>query len=334
MKTAFLILACLLGQASAHFDILAALHHGSSGHKKGGFDILAALHGKGHHKKKPAKDDPTGVLGQIMAASAQGLATAEKQHDVAVKAARDDMQSLLQKHVTSLSEAVKKLGTDLFEATAALDEAKVAAHKSLDAAAAKALPAGSNKWDLSPDQLTQARLSTKINFADRFLKKAERRRERSIDEAVSRCDSLLEEDDGVRHLTRKVGDMTELIKTAVAPLDEVGKNVAAEKPANKTSLLQQKGQAMALDKAQENLVAAQKQVDKASDQANKAFDAAFNKVAKDFAAGLKSISDGLDGEQKREILVVRGAAQSVTPKIVSKSAKKIATPKNQLRGKK
>jgi hypothetical protein len=301
-----------------------------------GFDILAALHGHGkkkhHHKKGKAAEDPTGIMGQIMAATSAGLADAEKAHDKAVKAARDQMTILLQHQVSTFSDAVKKLDADLQASAAVYGAAKESAQIAIEQAAAKKQPAGGNSWDLSPDQIMEARLTTQIGAADTALHKAERKRLRSLDEAVSRCDSLLQEDDGVRKITRKVGDLTEMLKEGVAPLDEVGKAAAANVPVQKnTSALLQKGQAtIELKKAQDQLLAAKAQLEKSNVAAQKAFDSVFDKVAKDFGAALKDMLEGLDGEQKKELQTVRSASASIKMPEVKKKA---LVAQKHLRGK-
>jgi hypothetical protein len=319
MKIQCILLVGLAAQA-AGFDILAALGHGHG--KK-----------KHHHKKPTANDDPTGMMGQIMAATSAGLASAEKAHDVAVKAARDQVTALLQKQVVVLSDAVKKLDADLQASTAVYGKAKEAAQISVDQASAKKQPAGGNSWDLSPDQVMEARLTTQISAADTGLNKAERKRVRSLDEAVSRCESLLQEDDGIRHLTRKVGDLTELLKEGVAPLDEVGKAAVANVPVQKnTSSLLQKGQAtIEMKKAQDSLLAGKVQLAKSTAAAQKVFDVTFDRVAKDFGAVLKDMLDGLDGEQKKELQTVRSASASIK---IPEPKKKALVAKKNLRAKK
>jgi hypothetical protein len=302
-----------------------------------GFDILAALHGHGkkkhhHGKKGMAASDPTGIMGQIMAATSAGLADAEKAHDKAVKGARDHLQILLQQQVVVLSDAVKKLDADLVASATGFETAKDAAQKALDVAAANKTSEGGNSWDLSPSQLQQAKLVTKIGSADTALKKAERKRARAVNEAVSRCDSLLEEDDSMRKLTRKVGDTTQLLKDEVAPLDEVGKALTEEVAAKNTSLLQKGAQALDMTKAAANLATAKSQLDKSVAAAQKSFDATYDKVAKEYSASLKELTKGLDQEQAKEIQTVRGAASSIKIPEVKKKAV-VAVAKN-LRGEK
>jgi hypothetical protein len=294
MKTALLLLVCC-GVAESHIDILAALHKGVPQKK---FDVLSLF--KHKHKKKKA-DDPTGILSQIMAASSAGLASAEQAHEKAVKATRNDVQALIQKEGVVLSAAVVKFNTDLVTAQAGFELARNASQAALDKDKAKAMPA-SVGWDSSA-QLLQSKLFTQISFAERDIRKAERKRQYAVKEATSRADQLLE--DAVRTLSRKTGDLTEMVKAAQSTIDEAIANVGVEPPAREVSLAQKSGSALDMKSAGEALAKAKTQANLAVSAAQKSVDAALEKVEKELTTAAKLLEDSLVKEQEEEIAGVR-----------------------------
>jgi hypothetical protein len=246
-----------------------------------------------------ASRDPTGVLGQIMAASSKGLAVAEQHHQKAVDTARQQIKILLEKESTKLAQSIKRLGTDLAAASSILTSASDCSKKAADQAA-KAPPSAGDSWN-SPNSMAQAQLSTHISLAQRTLRKQDRKRNYALQDAKSKAGRLLE--DGVSKLSRKVGDISDLLKEAQSKFDDI--DMSVQSPQN--SFVQKGEASMDLKSSLKSLQAAEAKTETSSDKVLKSMTSDFDSVEKELESGATAIDHGLVVSQEAELRRVRDA---------------------------
>jgi len=323
MKSVLALVFCVGAYATEHIDIMAALHKGVGAPAKK-FDILAALHSKGHKKhsaKHIAKSDPTGLLGQIMQATGQGLAAAEAHHEQAVKSARTQVEALLQKEGTALGDAIKVYDGSCRESLALLQASRNASQKDLEKAQKAAdAAAASTHWDADSGH-DEAQLNAQLSFVEREIRRAERKHQSGVKMALSKAQLLLE--DGVQPLSRKVGDMTEMLKPVQDKLQADNDNAAPEQKA--VALVQQASDLKASGKA---LQAAKSKNDAALTAAQKVLDKAMDDIEKAMGSEVKAIGDAISKAQQQEIEGVRSASGAVSLPAPKKAA---PAPKKALR---
>eukprot|EP00929_Paragymnodinium_shiwhaense_P068840 TRINITY_DN346_c0_g2_i1.p1 TRINITY_DN346_c0_g2~~TRINITY_DN346_c0_g2_i1.p1 ORF type:complete len:359 (+),score=133.66 TRINITY_DN346_c0_g2_i1:149-1078(+) len=309
---------------------MAALHKGVGGGGKK-FDILAALHSKGHkkHSKKHiAKSDPTGLLGQIMQATGQGLAAAEAHHEQAVKTARTQVQALLQKESTALAQAVHKYDQSLAASLDALSASRNASKKDLEVAenASNSAPPSAG-WDATAGH-EQAQLNAQLSFVEREMRRAERKHQSGVKMALSRAQQLLE--DGVQPLSRKVGDLTDMLKPVQDKMDEDSQAAAAAPQKAAVSLAQQQSKnAVDLKASTKALLASKKKSDDAMAAAQKALDSDMDGIEKSMASEVKTIGEAISKAQEEEIQGVRASSGGIAlPEAPKKSLRATAKKHN------
>lgn len=328
MKSALALLVCVGAHAVEHIDIMAALHKGVSAPAK--FDVLAALHKKGHKKhsaKHIAKSDPTGLLGQIMQATGQGLAAAEAHHEAAVKTARSQVDALLQKESTALAEAVKAYDKSCQQSLQVMEASRNASKKDLEKAQkASDAAAPSAHWDADSGH-DEAQLNAQLSFVERELRRAERKHQSGVKMALSKAQLLLE--DGVQPLSRKVGDMSEMLKPVQETLtaDNFPMATAPQQPGN-VALVQQ---ATDLKASAKNLQAAKAKNEAAMSAAQKALDKAMEDIEKAMGSEVQTIGDAIVKAQQQEIEGVRSASGAVSIPVPPKKKAAPPAPKKALR---
>eukprot|EP00929_Paragymnodinium_shiwhaense_P068839 TRINITY_DN346_c0_g1_i1.p2 TRINITY_DN346_c0_g1~~TRINITY_DN346_c0_g1_i1.p2 ORF type:complete len:345 (+),score=156.40 TRINITY_DN346_c0_g1_i1:72-1106(+) len=328
MKSALALLFCVGAHAAGHIDIMAALHKGVGGGGKK-FDVLAALHSKGHKKKHSAKhiakSDPTGLLGQIMQATGQGLAAAEAHHEQAVKTARTQVEALLQKESASLTQAIQKYDRSLAASLDALSASRNASKKDLEVAEnASNAAAPTARWDADAGH-DQAQLNAQLSFVEREMRRAERKHQSGVKMALSRAQLLLE--DGVQPLSRKVGDMSEMLKPVQDKMDE--DSHAAPQPAA-VSLAQQTKQAVDLQASTKALLASKKKADGALTAAQKVLDGDMDGIEKSMAVEVKAIGDAITKAQEEEIQGVRASSGAIAMPDAAPKKKAPEAPKKKV----
>jgi len=296
MKTALLNIICLgvLGSATSH-----------------PIDILALLHGA--QKKKPQNEDPTGILSRVMAAASQSLSFAEKKQEIAVQAARGDLEVLLTKQGSALTRVIQQYNSSLANSMR-LVRSHIATSKSVLEKAEK--ESSGDSWDSTTGH-DQATLKAQLSMAQTVVRTKQRQHAASMRQAVSDGDMLLE--DGVTQLSRKTGDISDMVKKTQLDIE----TAAAVEP--KTSVIALAQTSLDLDKATAALRAANQQVAQSDEAAHKRITADFDKIEKDLAAGAKAIGDKLEISQEEALKGVRSASAAngfTKPKPALRKAKK------------
>lgn len=326
MKSVLALLFAVGAQAAGHVDILAALHKGVSGGGGGGkFDILAALHGKKGHKKHSAKHiaktDPTGILGQIMQATGQGLAAAEAHHEAAVKTARTQVEALLQKESSALAKAIQSYDHSFQTAVDSLAARRNASKKDLEVAqnASNSAPV-STHWDADAGH-DEAQLNAQLSFIERELRKAERKHASGVKMALSKAQLLLE--DGVQPLSRKVGDMTEMVKPIQDKMEE-DSHAAQTSP---VAFVQENKGNVDLKASAKALQSAKSSASAAFDVAQKSLDKAMDDIQKGMDSEVQVIGSAITKAQEEEIQGVRASSGSISmPEPKKKALRAVAQP--------
>jgi len=285
MKAVCVLLCVGVASAERHFDILAALH--------------------GHHKKKhAASNDPTGMLGTIMAQTQQGLALAERHHEKAVKSARDELETALGKQGDALATAIHEYDTTVAKALSGFEAVKNATDALLQKHEKET--ESSMSWN-SAATAEQAHLSAHISAAERELRKDNRKRGSSVREAIS--SAKLNVEDGVDNLGLKLGDISDLVQHAQ---DKFSGEQDTESAGGLAAFVQSKIEVAAdLKSADAALMAAKTNADSTIEAAKKRLANVMDKVQKDMAVTTKSINEDLVAAQKVELKQVRGSTSNV-----------------------
>jgi len=280
--------------------------------------------------------DASSVMEQLqgmMAASKMKLSMAQAHHTKVVNKARKKTLKFLSSEAESLGDAIGRYGLELRKAESelqlALETAKADLKKAADA------PSDPSDWR-DPLSGQKATLAAQVGSAERALKKAQRKRTRSVREAEDRVEEPL--DDQAQKLAMKIGDLTPDVdkakQTLEAHVDSVMANASSGiVRASLVDATDKKSSGKASDYLVKDvalLQAAVKQIKGAVDAADKRFNAVVENAAKEVAAQGDNVTAYLQRAQEREIARVLG--RPVAPKKTSKNA--IALKANDMGSKK
>jgi len=240
-----------------------------------------------------------------MGASQQKLAVAERHHKKVVNKIRKQAAAFLEDESNVYGKYLGDYSAELAKATDELNDAVQVAKAGL--AKAEAVPSTPNDWK-DPAIEQRAKLGAQVASAERVIKKAERRRARSVREAEEQGEETME--DEAQKLGMKLGDMTPLVDQAKKTLEAVAEKapVVVAKTAVKTDA---KADTKKVDiKAlQDKLAKASKKVTSDTADLNKKLEGFLSKTGKDVADKTAKLKADLDGAQKVEIEKVLGRKQ-------------------------
>lgn len=243
-------------------------------------------------------------IGSLLAESQRRLQAAESHHEKMVKQAQGRLHTLLLSEASMLAGALQSYSAALSGATNVFIGAANATRAEVDLEerrAANATNAGDG-WG-GPEVEARARLSAKVQMAEREGRRMQRQQVRLLEEAQRKAGDVLEA--AVPRLSRKVGDVTPLLEEAKGAFRTLPSRAANVSATVLPAGLTQMAEALAVGKVQ-----AAAEVSKAE----KDFDAKADNATRALEAGVASIAQDLVISEKKELASIHdpGAAPTAS----------------------
>jgi len=233
--------------------------------------------------------DPQMQLSMVLAEVQQNLAVAEKHQHKALKKTKKAWSTLLSAKASLLATAIKQYGDVLTSAANGLKETAASTKLALEKVADN-----SNGTDWTVIQ-QRAALGAKVAATESESARLTRKRDGQLADAVRRAKEPLEDSAGM--LTRKLGDLSEVLDKANAVLDDAAQ---AQPSAAMAAVSTKKENTTSVSKARADLAA----LHNALDASKTAAKAQVLAAEKQFAATLKGVTADVSAETaklKREL---------------------------------
>lgn len=267
--------------------------------------------------------EATAQLQELMAQASGSLAKAERHHERQVQKARKAVETSLDNEAKVLGSAVSHYEKEL-EASAAQLEDLVNVSK---AAVKEDDARNAGNWGNDPGMEARARLGAQADMAAREVRKAKRMHDRAVHSAELLAEVPLE--DTTMHLSRKVGDLSDVVQSAKSLLEtEITNQVddADVKPSGNTTSNKTANSTKRLEELSVRIKAAVANHQTALKDAEKRLNQAVSNSSKTLEAGMAKIEENLGKQEEKEIKKVREGAK-MPPIGSKKTQKKLSAPK-------